>query len=134
LDRRFVRAHGALDVYLSGVQFAGEPDHDKKGEQAAKGAREFVEYFSEKRIHFEEGLWRDIDAAVELYVKAWVGTGAYPPRMPGNWEQWATAAVHFSEHFPPIQAKIEQQFRELIGVQKAQSNGQLTTDRGLLPP
>ncbi len=133
LYKKFVRAHDAFGAYLSTVQFGGQPDHAKRGEEAAKRGREFSEYFSEKRIYFEEGLCRDIDAAFDQFVKAWIEMGAYPPGMPGRGEQWSQTAEHFSQHFPPIRAKIERQFRELIGVQGAQCNGQRTTDKGLLP-
>ena len=119
LYEKFVRAHEAFDAYLSPVQFGGQPDHAKQGEEAAERGRAFNEYFSVKRIYFEEGLCRDIDAAFDQFVKAWIKMGAYPPGMPGRGEQWSKTAEHFSQHFPPIRAKIEQQFRELIGVQKA---------------
>jgi hypothetical protein len=134
LYKRFVRAHEAFDAYLRRVQFGGEADHVKKGEEAAKCGREFGEYFSEKRIYFEEGLCGDIDAAFGQFLKVWIEMGAYPPGMPGRGEQWSQTALHFIDHFPPIRAKIERQFRDLIGVKEAQSNGQRTPGKGLLPP
>jgi hypothetical protein len=132
LYKRLVRAQGAFDLYLNTVAFGADPDPAKE-EQAVKGMGELIGYFREKRIYFEEELCRDIDAAIEEHVNVWVRTGAYPIRMPDGPEQWSKAALHFSEHFPPIRAKIERQFRELIGVQKPACNGQRTTDKGLLP-
>ena len=132
LYKRFVAAHGALDVYLNTVLFGRDPDPAKE-EVVVKRWNEFIGYFRERRIYFEEELCRDIDAACGQYVNAWVRTGAYPIKMPDGPEQWSKAALHFSEHFPPIRAKIERQFRELIGVKEAQSDGQRTTGKGPLP-
>jgi hypothetical protein len=133
LYARLVRAHQAFDSYLSMAKFHGEPDDAIKGEEARKHAREFIEYFSEERIYFEEELCRDIDEAIEQLRKAYVWKTSTPQQLDGSITQWSKAALHFSEHFPPIRPKIERQFRELIGVQKAQSIGQGATDKGLLP-
>ena len=127
LYARLVRAHEAFDEYLFMVQLGEDPD-PAKGKEAVKRWREFMGYFSEKRIYFEEELCRDIEAAFGHYSNAQTLTGL-PTEMPGSVELRTKAAVHFSGHFPPIRAKVEQRFRELMGVHKAASNGERTTDK-----
>jgi hypothetical protein len=129
LYNRFVRACEAFEVYLNTVLFGSDPDPAKE-EVVLKRWCDFKDYFSEKRIYFEEGLCSDIDVELGQYFKAWVRTGGYPRELAGTVEEWSKAALHFGEQFPPIRAKIEHQFRELIGVQKSQIDGQRATDKG----
>jgi hypothetical protein len=128
LYARFVRAHEAFGAYLNFTK-----DSPVKPEDAEKCAREFASYFNDKRIYFEEELCRSIDEAIQKFVKVYVWTGAYPQEMTDSKAKWAEAAEHFNSHFPSIRTEIERQFRELIGVKEAQSNGQRTTDKGPLP-
>lgn len=114
LYARLVRAHEAFAEYLSMFQFGGEPEHAKKGEEAATCCNKLVEYFSEKRIYFEETICADIDEALVEFKRAWADMQAYPPGMPGRGQKWSETAKHFNEWFPRLRAKIEQQFRELM--------------------
>ena len=129
LYKRLVHAHEAFDAYLSKVRFAGEPDDAQRIGEAARYAHELAGYFLEKRIYFDEELCGDIDVAIQKLVNVFVWTVNYPQEMPGSMEKWSQAALHFSERFPAIRAKIERQFRELIGVHKTQSNGERTADK-----
>ena len=123
LYKRLVRAHETFDAYLTRDQPGIEP------EDALKCVREFAVYFNENRIYFDDGLCMDIDAAIQKFVNVYVATGAYPRGKADSEKKWAEAALHFGERFPAIRAKIERQFRELIGVHKAQGNGEHTTDK-----
>ncbi|HMD83583.1 MAG TPA: hypothetical protein VKO18_02640 [Terriglobia bacterium] len=129
LYKRLVYAHEAFDAYLSKVRFAGEPDDAQRIGEAARYAHELAGYFLEKRIYFDEELCGDIDVAIQKLVNIFVWTVNYPQEMPGSLEKWSQAALHFGERFPAIRAKIERQFRELIGVHITQSNGERTTDK-----
>ena len=106
LYARLVRAHEAIDVFLNTVLFGANPDPAKE-EVVLKRWSEFMGYFNEKRIYFEDELCRDIETAFGQYLNTWVRTGAYLPEMAGREEQWSKAALYFGEHFPPIRAKIE---------------------------
>jgi hypothetical protein len=128
LYKRLVRAHWAFEAYLNLPK-----DSPVKPEDAEKCAREFASYFNDKRIYFEEEVCRNIDEAIQKFVKVYVWTGAYPQEMTDSKAKWAEAAERFNRYSPSIRARIERQFRELIGVKEAQSNGQRTTDKGLLP-
>jgi hypothetical protein len=95
---------------------------------------EFVQYLNENRTYFEESLCADIDSAEEEFRRAFSDMEGYLPGMPGRQRQWVETWRSFKDKFPSIRAKIERQFRELMGVKEAQSNGQGITDKGLLPP
>lgn len=125
---RFVRAHAAFGEFLTIIQPGGERDSS----EAMRRGTEFVQYFNENRIYFEESLCADIDAAEEEFRRALSDMEGYPPGMPGRQQQWVGTWRSFNDKFPPIRAKIERQFRELMGVKEAQSNGQRTADTGAL--
>ena len=127
LYARLVRSHEAFDEYLMTIQLGDDPTPAKE-EGVVKRWSEFMGYFSEKRIYFGEELCRDIESAFGQYLNARTLTGL-PTEMPGSVELRMKAAAHFSGHFPPIRARIEQQFRELMGVHTARSIGERTTDK-----
>ena len=129
LYKRLVRAHAAFGAYLTVIQPGGQPDPS----EAMERGTEFVQYFNENRIYFEESLCADIDSAEEEFRRALSDMEGYPPGMPGGQRQWLETWRSFKDKFPPIRAKIERQFRELMGVEEAQSDGRRTTDKGPLP-
>ena len=121
LYKRLVRTRSTFEWYLTISKPGSGPDDANRCEMAWKEARDFAVYFYESRIYFDEELCRDIDEAIENFKKLYLWTGVYPPDLADSTAKWSQAALHFIEHFPSIQAKIEQQFRGLIGVQKTQS-------------
>jgi len=129
LYRLLARAHRAFGDYLTTVQPGGAPDP----KDAKERGTEFVEYFSENRIYFEESLCRDIDAADDEFMRALSEMEGYPPRMPGRPGKWLETWKGFKDRFPPLRMKIEEHFRELLGVQGPQSNSQRTGDKAPLP-
>jgi len=125
---RFVRAHAAFGAYLTIIKPGGEPDP----REAMERADEFVQYFNENRIYFEESLCADLDSAEEVFRRALSDMAGYAPGMPGRPRQWVKTWESFKGEFPAIRAKVERQFRDLMGVKESQSSGQRTTDKG--PP
>jgi hypothetical protein len=113
---RLVHAYDAFSMWLHPLQFGGNAAQEERRKQAWKLGYEFMEYFSEKRIYFEEALCRDIDEAVTEFKRAWVAMEAYPPGMPGRDEQWGKTWERFAGLLPSIRQQVERQFRDLIGV------------------
>lgn len=118
LYQMLVRANAAFGEYLTIIHPGGEPDP----KEAMQLGTEFVQYFNENRIYFEESLCADIDSAEEIFRRALSDMAGYPPGMTGRQRQWVETWRSFNDKFPPIRAKIERQFRELMGVTDAQSN------------
>jgi hypothetical protein len=125
LYRRLVVTCSTFEWYLSTGKPGAAPDDIKNREMAWKEARDFAAYFNEKRIYFDQELCGDIDVAIESFRRLYLWVGVYPQEMADSAEKWVEGAKHFIKHFPLIRAKIERQFRELIGVQKTPGNEKL---------
>jgi hypothetical protein len=122
LYARLVRAHDAFSSWLSPLQLGGKPAQEERRKEAQKLGNEFIEYFGEKRIYFEEALCKDIDEAISEFKKAWIVMETYPPEMPGGGEQWGKTWERFAGLLPRIRERVEQQFRDLIGVPGDETN------------
>ncbi len=122
LYARLARTHRVFCSYLHLIQHNGVSGQEAKEKEAERSCRDLHEYFDEKRIYFEASLCEAIDDSYDWCQRALSDMHGYPPGMPGRVEKWEQTYNSLNDHFLPIKARIEQQFRELIGVRTDAGN------------
>ncbi len=123
LYTRLARTQRTFDSCLRLIQLTGVGGQEAKEKEAEKCCRDLHEYFDEKRIYFEASLCKAIDDSHDWCQRALSDMHGYPPGMPDRDKKWEQTYNSLNEHYLPIRAKIEQQFRELIGVHTVAGNG-----------
>ncbi len=107
------------------LQMSGEPPQKDKQTKALKSGEKLSNYFSRNRIYFREELCKRVekfikglyDALVEfnLVLDALENSRNHKDMM----NQWIQTWGTLSEDIPLIKSEIENEFRQLLGIEEA---------------
>jgi len=119
LYQKIVKTYRSFHSYMNLLQMTGEPNQKVKGQEAAKLANEFVDYYEENKIFIDKELTESIDKLSETFRNAWLKFEKH--RMVKQLKEfdlnnWEKAWDIISKDFPPIKEKIEHEFRRIIGI------------------
>jgi len=112
-----------MSSLTSPAEWAGDLPKEEKLKIAGKVGEKFRDYYTKKRIYFNEKLNDLLDKINKEFLSAWIDFTMYPPRkeiLDGRdakekWEWWIKAWKKVTEKFPPIKKEIEKEFRDLLG-------------------
>lgn len=125
LYKKLAQAERCFVSLINPMQLAGEPDRQSKLKSAQDAGNEFVTFFDENRIYFDESLCRGIEqfnnesysAFVEFFVFVAREDRGIDPKM--QQERWTAAWDKVKGDLPPIRLEIEKSFRSMLGVSTA---------------
>jgi len=108
----------------SPMEMAGDLPKEKKLKIAGEAGEKFRDYYSKKRIYFNERISNLLDKINKEFISAWIDFTMYPPGKDilggrdakEKWEWWIKAWKKVTEEIPRIKEEIEREFRELLGV------------------
>jgi hypothetical protein len=126
LNARLVRAQRALGFLVHPLQETGEPSLDEKAAAAAVAGNSFRDYFLENRIWLDKDLADTVGAFDHELGASYVSFGQVHrdlKRDPNEresgrdfYQTWHEIWKKASEELPAVHAKIEDRFRQLLGV------------------
>jgi len=119
LYQKIVKTYRSFHSYMNPIQMAGEPSQEAKGQEAAKLANEFADYYEENKIFIDKELTKSIDKLSEVFRNAWLKFEEH--RMAKQFKEfdlknWKEGWDIINKDFPPIKEKIEHEFRKIIGI------------------
>jgi hypothetical protein len=128
LYKRLVEFLFAAESFAAIAEYSGEPTKEEKAQILGDKAQRFHEYFHHHRIYFSEKL---CDGLQELFRAVTGPTMSFRMwmRLAENsagrsvekyHESWDAAWKVIRNEVPPLQKKLENEFRNLLGVRDAQ--------------
>lgn len=119
--KRIVIVNKAFRSYMNPFQFAGDLNKEEKQKEAAKSANDFIDYFEQNRIFFEESLAKKIDEIKNILWDAWhdfmLSRELRQEDVKAANEKWGNAWNILERKIPEIKIDIENKFRSVIGIE-----------------
>jgi hypothetical protein len=119
------KVHRAARSFTRPMEWSNEPSKQEKFKELGEVGNELGVYFGENRIYFPEGTCISFD---DFYKKIQIATQAMyddlNPAAPRKTDAWSEAWKTVSQDVPPMLAKLEAQFREILGAE--QERGETT--------
>lgn len=111
------------------LQLACDLPEKEKRKHASKAGQKFVEYYSKKKIYFSKETAKLLDEINKEFEGAWINLTIYPSIEidrdninRDKWELWMKSWKIISKKIPPLKEKIEDEFREILGVYNKPKN------------
>ena len=125
LHALLVDALHAVGSYIDPVEFEGRPSKRERMEEANKAMREFLKFFEQNRIYFSRGICdkitnlrdRLIQAGAE-FARIYITDFRNAPveEIREMYERWPQIAEEFENEIIPLRKRIEERFRNVLGV------------------
>ncbi len=122
--RHLIRTEQAFFNLVKPFTFGGEPSKDKKIKLVNEAAREFLVYFNENKIYFDEPLCLKIDDFFEKIRDSWDNL----QEIGDSVKNWSELWKNSRDDLLSIRKDIENEFRSLLGVKTSRKT------RGPAPP
>lgn len=119
--KKMAGTFSSFQSLMQPLQLAGDITQEEEAKKAAKEANEMMNYFNENKIFFEEDLAKDIEELLKTIRLSWIDfTMSMELKKSGTkyTKEWHQAWKTISEQTPVIKYKIENKFREIIGINK----------------
>lgn len=112
------RTETAFTRFMAPYQPAGASEGEL-GETAAKEANEMQDYYYERRLYFDEGLATELDELMNEFKGTWSNfrlSRSLRASDSDDAREWNDAWEKISKLIPTKKSKIEERFRQLLGV------------------
>lgn len=120
LYRLLVEFIGAAESYASPLEYSGDKSKDEKSEILGDIATQFRKYFVTNRIYFSkdvcnsvDNLWLESIGPIRKF-SVWRSMGENSKETT---EAWINADETMAKKIPALLEKIEDEFRDLLGVE-----------------
>jgi hypothetical protein len=112
-----------MSSLTSPAEWAGDLPKEEKLKIAGEAGEKFRNYYTKKKIYFNENLTELLDKINKEFLSAWIDFTMYPPEkdiLDGQdakekWEWWIKSWKKVTEEIPPLKKGIEKEFRNILG-------------------
>ncbi len=119
LYQKIIDKEDSFRSLINPIQLSGEPSQEEKIRVVVEKANEMIKYFRRNKIFFEEDLCNEVNILIKKYNESWQSYNlSMDLKNEGNRhiKEWGQAWDNIKEVIPPIQKKIENKFRKIIGI------------------
>ena len=128
LFKKLVKMDQSFRAYMGPIIVGGAPDKPTRQETAINAANDFLKFFFDNEIYFDNALCETIKEINQLYLDAWYGYNVYDDEAAlrdaqfdkefrkERSEAFKKAWEIIEKKIPTVKKNLEDQFRKLLGV------------------
>jgi hypothetical protein len=116
LYSKLASAHASVLGVIRPLQVGGEEKWQAEMRKAAEETNAFFAYFDKNRIYFDECLCELTQQLQEKFKRAWAAFTVFGDMKPASGKEWWETWCNFTKDVPPLRARIENEFRKMLGV------------------
>ena len=121
----------AVSNYVSMVEWQDEPPREEKRKLAGEKMDDFLSYYKSRKIYLPEKtaikidpFWQGLyEISLDFMYEVEKGLGEGKDKM----ETWQKAHQYMSKEVPEVLKALEEEFRSILGVDKAHANTEQIT-------